>query len=116
MLLHLCTWLRLIYLQVITNLVKMVKARDIRRPFCPAGHWLSDEVNIRADKVFDNNHSCVNFWFLSFLDVMLHQIWAFFPYDMPVNKIPNNMELYFKKLWADCFGQWIQEIIEFFTL
>lgn len=37
--------------QVITNLVKMVKARDIRRPFCPAGHWLSQEVNIRADKV-----------------------------------------------------------------
>lgn len=37
--------------QVITNLVKMVKARDIRRPFCPAGHWLSEEVNIRADKV-----------------------------------------------------------------
>lgn len=38
-------------LQVITNLVKMLKARDIRRPFCPRGHWLSDEVNIRADKV-----------------------------------------------------------------
>lgn len=38
-------------IQVITNLVKMVKARDIRRPFCPAGHWLSEEVNIRADKV-----------------------------------------------------------------
>lgn len=37
--------------QVITNLVKMVKARDIRRPFCPSGHWLSEEVNIRADKV-----------------------------------------------------------------
>lgn len=37
--------------QVITNLVKMVKARDIRRPFCPSGHWLSKEVNIRADKV-----------------------------------------------------------------
>ncbi|KAK3567605.1 hypothetical protein QTP86_020291 [Hemibagrus guttatus] len=36
---------------VITNLVKMLKARDIRRPFCPKGHWLSDEVNIRADKV-----------------------------------------------------------------
>uniref|UniRef100_A0A4W5P999 HECT-type E3 ubiquitin transferase n=1 Tax=Hucho hucho TaxID=62062 RepID=A0A4W5P999_9TELE len=36
---------------VITNLVKMVKARDIRRPFCPAGHWLSEEVNISADKV-----------------------------------------------------------------
>lgn len=41
--------------QVITNLVKMVKARDIRRPFCPEGHWLSDEVNIRADKV----HICL---------------------------------------------------------
>lgn len=39
--------------QVITNLVKMVKARDTRRPFCPAGHWLSEEVNIRADKVPD---------------------------------------------------------------
>uniref|UniRef100_A0A3B3BDY6 Ubiquitin-protein ligase E3C n=1 Tax=Oryzias melastigma TaxID=30732 RepID=A0A3B3BDY6_ORYME len=42
-------WVQLF--KVITNLVKMVKARDIRRPFCPAGHWLSDEVNIRADKV-----------------------------------------------------------------
>lgn len=35
----------------------MVKARDIRRPFCPAGHWLSEEVNIRADKVFTCHHS-----------------------------------------------------------
>ncbi|TNN73378.1 Ubiquitin-protein ligase E3C [Liparis tanakae] len=43
----LCSLLR----KVITNLVKMVKARDIRRPFCPSGHWLSGEVNIRADKV-----------------------------------------------------------------
>lgn len=43
-----CGWSTI---QVITNLVKMVKARDIRRPFCPAGHWLSEEVNIRADKV-----------------------------------------------------------------
>ncbi|XP_061569598.1 ubiquitin-protein ligase E3C [Cololabis saira] len=42
-------WVQLF--KVITNLVKMVKARDIRRPFCPAGHWLSQEVNIRADKV-----------------------------------------------------------------
>ncbi|KAK5897755.1 hypothetical protein CgunFtcFv8_015231 [Champsocephalus gunnari] len=42
-------WVQLF--KVITNLVKMVKARDIRRPFCPAGHWLSEEVNIRADKV-----------------------------------------------------------------
>ncbi|XP_048867753.1 ubiquitin-protein ligase E3C [Brienomyrus brachyistius] len=42
-------WVQLF--KVITNLVKMVKARDTRRPFCPAGHWLSEEVNIRADKV-----------------------------------------------------------------
>ncbi|KAG7261927.1 hypothetical protein CRUP_019289 [Coryphaenoides rupestris] len=42
-------WVQLF--KVITNLVKMVKARDIRRPFCPAGHWLSREVNIRADRV-----------------------------------------------------------------
>uniref|UniRef100_A0A8C8JV46 HECT-type E3 ubiquitin transferase n=1 Tax=Oncorhynchus tshawytscha TaxID=74940 RepID=A0A8C8JV46_ONCTS len=42
-------WVQLF--KVITNLVKMVKARDIRRPFCPAGHWLAEEVNIRADKV-----------------------------------------------------------------
>uniref|UniRef100_A0A7N8WL85 Ubiquitin-protein ligase E3C n=1 Tax=Mastacembelus armatus TaxID=205130 RepID=A0A7N8WL85_9TELE len=42
-------WVQLF--KVITNLVKMVKARDIRRPFCPAGHWLSEEVNIRADRV-----------------------------------------------------------------
>jgi hypothetical protein len=46
---YLCCLL-LFILQVITNLVKMVKARDIRRPFCPAGHWLAEEVNIRADK------------------------------------------------------------------
>ncbi|XP_041923667.1 ubiquitin-protein ligase E3C [Alosa alosa] len=42
-------WVQLF--KVITNLVKMVKARDIRRPFCPRGHWLSQEVNISADKV-----------------------------------------------------------------
>ncbi|XP_063063156.1 ubiquitin-protein ligase E3C [Engraulis encrasicolus] len=42
-------WVQLF--KVITNLVKMVKARDIRRPFCPRGHWLSEEVNISADKV-----------------------------------------------------------------
>ncbi|KAL7875505.1 hypothetical protein AOLI_G00104680 [Acnodon oligacanthus] len=42
-------WVQLF--KVITNLVKMLKARDIRRPFCPGGHWLSEEVNIRADKV-----------------------------------------------------------------
>ncbi|XP_076828121.1 ubiquitin-protein ligase E3C [Brachyhypopomus gauderio] len=42
-------WVQLF--KVITNLVKMLKARDIRRSFCPEGHWLSAEVNIRADKV-----------------------------------------------------------------
>ncbi|TTG32351.1 Ubiquitin-protein ligase E3C [Bagarius yarrelli] len=42
-------WVQLF--KVITNLVKMLKARDIRRPFCPEGHWLSGEVNIAADKV-----------------------------------------------------------------
>lgn len=54
-------------IQVITNLVKMVKARDIRRPFCPKGHWLSEEVNIRADKVLDCDHNLdiffIRFWF-----------------------------------------------------
>lgn len=51
-LLHDCACLCVLStVQVITNLVKMVKARDIRRPFCPAGHWLSEEGNIRADKV-----------------------------------------------------------------
>ncbi|XP_072307055.1 ubiquitin-protein ligase E3C [Eucyclogobius newberryi] len=43
------SWVQLF--KVITNLVKMIKARDIRRPFCPAGHWLSEEGNIRADRV-----------------------------------------------------------------
>lgn len=61
----LCVWSTV---QVITNLVKMVKARDIRRPFCPAGHWLSEEVNIRADKVPHCGHVC-----FSFLDVTLDQ-------------------------------------------
>ncbi len=54
----LCVWSTA---QVITNLVKMVKARDIRRPFCPAGHWLSEEVNIRADKVHDRHHRYLDF-------------------------------------------------------
>lgn len=62
----LCVWSTI---QVITNLVKMVKARDIRRPFCPAGHWLSEEVNIRADKVPDWSQL---FWvfIFSLLDVI----------------------------------------------
>lgn len=56
-------------MQVITNLVKMVKARDIRRPFCPKGHWLSEEVNIRADKVLDCDHNLDIFY--SFLIVFI---------------------------------------------
>ncbi|XP_006002235.1 ubiquitin-protein ligase E3C isoform X2 [Latimeria chalumnae] len=42
-------WIQLF--KVITNLVKMLKSRDTRRPFCPPDHWLSQQVNIRADKV-----------------------------------------------------------------
>lgn len=77
-------------IQVITNLVKMVKARDIRRPFCPKGHWLSEEVNIRADKVLDCDHNldiclfifdCVNFRFILTLISTIsifnsHQFWS----------------------------------------
>eukprot|EP00062_Callorhinchus_milii_P022092 gi/632979508/ref/XP_007906509.1/ PREDICTED: ubiquitin-protein ligase E3C [Callorhinchus milii] len=42
-------WIQLF--KVISNLVKMLKCRDTRRQFCPNDHWLSDQVNIRADKV-----------------------------------------------------------------
>ncbi|XP_042330178.1 ubiquitin-protein ligase E3C isoform X2 [Sceloporus undulatus] len=42
-------WIQLF--KVITNLVKMLKARDTRRNFCPPNHWLSEQENIRADKV-----------------------------------------------------------------
>lgn len=38
--------------QVITNLVKMLKSRDTRRNFCPPNHWLSEQEDIKADKVF----------------------------------------------------------------
>jgi len=31
-------------------LVKMLKARDTRRNFCPPNHWLSEQENIKADK------------------------------------------------------------------
>uniref|UniRef100_A0A8C4QGR2 HECT-type E3 ubiquitin transferase n=1 Tax=Eptatretus burgeri TaxID=7764 RepID=A0A8C4QGR2_EPTBU len=37
--------------KVISNLVKMLKARDARRPFCPRNHWLSQQVTICADRV-----------------------------------------------------------------
>lgn len=37
--------------QVITNLVKMLKSRDTRRSFCPPNHWLSEQEDIKADKV-----------------------------------------------------------------
>ncbi|KAM9308508.1 ubiquitin-protein ligase E3C [Gastrophryne carolinensis] len=42
-------WIQLF--KVITNLVKMLKSRDTRRNFCPLNHWLSEQENIRADKV-----------------------------------------------------------------
>ncbi|XP_054987111.1 ubiquitin-protein ligase E3C isoform X1 [Sorex araneus] len=42
-------WIQLF--KVITNLVKMLKARDTRRNFCPPNHWLSEQEDIRADKV-----------------------------------------------------------------
>ncbi|XP_032250315.1 ubiquitin-protein ligase E3C isoform X1 [Halichoerus grypus] len=42
-------WIQLF--KVITNLVKMLKARDTRRNFCPPNHWLSEQEDIKADKV-----------------------------------------------------------------
>ncbi|OXB64005.1 hypothetical protein ASZ78_002889, partial [Callipepla squamata] len=42
-------WIQLF--KVITNLVKMLKARDTRRNFCPPNHWLSEQENIKADRV-----------------------------------------------------------------
>ncbi|XP_066441455.1 ubiquitin-protein ligase E3C isoform X2 [Eleutherodactylus coqui] len=42
-------WIQLF--KVITNLVKMLKSRDTRRHFCPLNHWLSEQENIKADKV-----------------------------------------------------------------
>eukprot|EP00069_Balaena_mysticetus_P020326 bmy_12875T0 len=38
--------------RVITNLVKMLKSRDARRNFCPPNHWLSEQEDIKADKIF----------------------------------------------------------------
>ncbi|XP_045693706.1 ubiquitin-protein ligase E3C isoform X3 [Phyllostomus hastatus] len=42
-------WVQLF--KVITTLVKMLKSRDTRRSFCPPNHWLSEQEDIRADKV-----------------------------------------------------------------
>ncbi|XP_022432227.1 ubiquitin-protein ligase E3C isoform X2 [Delphinapterus leucas] len=42
-------WIQLF--KVITNLVKMLKSRDARRKFCPPNHWLSEQEDIKADKV-----------------------------------------------------------------
>uniref|UniRef100_A0A8C7BXX3 Ubiquitin-protein ligase E3C n=1 Tax=Neovison vison TaxID=452646 RepID=A0A8C7BXX3_NEOVI len=42
-------WVQLF--KVITNLVKMLKSRDTRRNFCPPNHWLSEQEDIKADKV-----------------------------------------------------------------
>ncbi|XP_036720049.1 ubiquitin-protein ligase E3C isoform X4 [Balaenoptera musculus] len=43
-------WIQL-FKVVITNLVKMLKSRDTRRNFCPPNHWLSEQEDIKADKV-----------------------------------------------------------------
>ncbi|KAH0520307.1 Ubiquitin-protein ligase E3C [Microtus ochrogaster] len=43
-------WVQLF--KVITNLVKMLKSRDTRRNFCPPNHWLSEQEDIKADKIF----------------------------------------------------------------
>nr|XP_045243988.1 ubiquitin-protein ligase E3C isoform X5 [Macaca fascicularis] len=43
-------WIQLF--KVITNLVKMLKSRDTRRNFCPPNHWLSEQEDIKADKIF----------------------------------------------------------------
>ncbi|XP_045352281.1 ubiquitin-protein ligase E3C isoform X2 [Leopardus geoffroyi] len=42
-------WIQLF--KVITSLVKMLKSRDTRRNFCPPSHWLSEQEDIKADKV-----------------------------------------------------------------
>lgn len=47
----LCVTHTLSFFQVITNLVKMLKSRDTRRNFCPPNHWLSEQEDIKADKV-----------------------------------------------------------------
>ncbi len=98
----LCVWSTT---QVITNLVKMVKARDIRRPFCPAGHWLSEEVNIRADKVLWLSSQLFRFCICSLL--LLCQISALLWHEMSVNKKPDNLELYSQsfQLWVGRSGQ-----------
>lgn len=31
--------------------MKMLKSRDTRRNFCPPNHWLSEQEDIKADKV-----------------------------------------------------------------
>ncbi|XP_047672837.1 ubiquitin-protein ligase E3C-like [Tachysurus fulvidraco] len=42
-------WVQLFKVSV--NLVKMLRAKDISRPYCPKDHWLSDKVYIWPDKV-----------------------------------------------------------------
>ncbi|XP_035826355.1 ubiquitin-protein ligase E3C isoform X2 [Aplysia californica] len=36
--------------KVISTLVRQLHSRDSRRPFCPYGHWLAPNVNIRTDR------------------------------------------------------------------
>jgi len=39
--------------QVTVGLVRQLHARDIRRPFCPEGHWISKQVILPLDKPSD---------------------------------------------------------------
>ncbi|XP_059156173.1 ubiquitin-protein ligase E3C-like [Physella acuta] len=36
--------------KVISTLVRQLHNRDSRRPFCPMGHWLAPNINIRTDR------------------------------------------------------------------
>ncbi|XP_060721111.1 ubiquitin-protein ligase E3C-like [Tachysurus vachellii] len=66
-------WVQLF--KVSANLLKMLKARDISRPFCPKGHWLSDEVKINADKFMLYVLSARNMWRTSRMDPLALKVW-----------------------------------------
>ena len=49
-----CIFLNWVFLvQVTVGLVRQLHARDIRRPFCPEGHWISKQVRLPLDKSSD---------------------------------------------------------------
>ncbi|KAK2860103.1 hypothetical protein Q7C36_004269 [Tachysurus vachellii] len=84
-------WLQLF--KVSANLVKMLKARDISRPFCPKGHWLSDEVKINADKVILYVPSARHVWRTRHMDQFaLNQeiVLAKLPFVVPFMDIGKN--------------------------